>query len=81
MCVPLVEEGRVCGLIDVFDSRPRDFAEHHEYLAAVGHVATRVVLTALKARKLALTGAATAEATDSPTEAESMGGVAGGPQG
>ncbi len=81
VCVPLVDEGRVCGLIDVFDGRPRDFAEHHEYLAAVGHVATRVVLAALKARKLALAGAATAEATDSPTEAESMGGVAGGSQG
>jgi GAF domain-containing protein len=52
VCVPLVTEGRVNGLIDVFDRRERDYAEHREYLAAAGRVAAAVVDAALLAGEL-----------------------------
>jgi GAF domain-containing protein len=49
-CLPLVSQGRVVGLVDVFDDRPRDFAEHRTYLAAAGRIATRLVRAVLAAR-------------------------------
>ena len=49
VCVPLVRQGRVTGILDVFDGRPRDFAEHHEYLRAAARVAAAHVAAAAPA--------------------------------
>jgi diguanylate cyclase (GGDEF)-like protein/excisionase family DNA binding protein len=38
VCVPLVVEDHVHGLIDLFDDRPRDFSEHLDFLHTVGRL-------------------------------------------
>jgi excisionase family DNA binding protein len=47
VCVPLLSKGRVSGVIDVFDTRPRDYAEHRAYLAALAPLAASIVDAAL----------------------------------
>ncbi len=46
-CVPLVAEGRVCGILDVFDAAPRDYAADREYLQAAARIAAAFVAVAL----------------------------------
>ena len=38
ICVPLVLEDRVVGLLDVYDHRRRDYAEHRDFLLRVGQM-------------------------------------------
>jgi diguanylate cyclase (GGDEF)-like protein/excisionase family DNA binding protein len=38
VCVPLVVDGQVQGLIDIFDDRPRDFAQDVDFLRTVGQL-------------------------------------------
>ena len=47
VCLPLVWGGRVGGLIDIFDSRQRDYAEHRDYLLAAGRVAAAILAAVL----------------------------------
>jgi excisionase family DNA binding protein len=67
VCVPLVAEGRVRGVMDVFDRRARDFAEHTEYLQAAGHVAAGIVGAVVAARKSRNAVVAPGPATESDT--------------
>ena len=39
LCIPLVSGDRVIGLIDVFDTRPRDYGEYLDFLKSVGQMA------------------------------------------
>ena len=36
--IPLSVEGRVVGLVELYDTRPRDFAEHHDFLLSVSQL-------------------------------------------
>jgi GAF domain-containing protein len=38
LCIPLVVDERVIGLIDVFDTRPRDYREYLDFLKSVGQI-------------------------------------------
>ncbi len=58
VCVPLVAEGRVRGVMDVFDRRARDYSEHREYLLAAGRIAAGVVDAVVAARKRRRSGPA-----------------------
>jgi diguanylate cyclase (GGDEF)-like protein len=43
LCVPLVADERVIGLIDVFDTRPRDYGEYIDFLSSVGQMAAGAI--------------------------------------
>jgi len=47
LCIRLVSGERVTGLIDVFDTRSRDYASHQDYLRRVDHVAAVIERSAL----------------------------------
>jgi GAF domain-containing protein len=51
-CIPLVADKSVIGLIDVFDTRPRDYAEYVDFLSCVGQMAAAAVQNALLVDKL-----------------------------
>src|SRR5665647_1872447 len=51
-CIPLVADESVIGLIDVFDTRPRDYAEYVDFLSCVGQMAAAAVQNALLVDKL-----------------------------
>ena len=51
LCIPLVGGDRVIGLIDVFDTRPRDYAEYLDFLRSVGQTAAGVIENAAAARQ------------------------------
>lgn len=46
LCVPLVAGDRVIGLINVFDTRPRDYGEYRDFLSSVGHMAAGAIQNA-----------------------------------
>jgi GAF domain-containing protein len=52
LCIPLVSGSQVTGLIDVFDTRPRDYVSHRDYLEGVGRVAAAVIERAALAEYL-----------------------------
>jgi excisionase family DNA binding protein len=51
-CIPLVADESVIGLIDVFDTRPRDYAEYVDFLSCVGQMAAAAIQNALLVDKL-----------------------------
>jgi excisionase family DNA binding protein len=51
-CIPLFADDRVIGLIDVFDTRPRDYGEYADFLRAVGQMVAGAVQNALLASRL-----------------------------
>ena len=51
-CIPLVTGERVIGLIDVFDTRPRDYGEYVDFLSSVGQMAAAAIQNALLVDKL-----------------------------
>ncbi|HEY5387929.1 MAG TPA: GAF domain-containing protein [Thermoleophilia bacterium] len=60
-CMPLVADGRVIGLIDVFDTRPRDFGEYIDFLRSVGQMTAGAIQNALLLDELERRDAALAE--------------------
>ena len=46
LCVPLMADEQVIGLIDVFDTRPRDYSEYEGLLSSAAQVAVGVIRTA-----------------------------------
>ena len=52
LCIPLVSGDRVIGLIDIFDTRPRDYGEYLDFLRSVGQTAAGAIETALLLDKL-----------------------------
>ena len=61
LCIPLVVGERVIGLIDVFDTRPRDYAAFLDYLRSVGQMAAGAIENALLVDELERRNAALAE--------------------
>ena len=51
-CIPLFADDRVIGLIDVFDTRPRDYGEYADFLRAVGQMVAGAVQNALLVSRL-----------------------------
>ena len=47
LCIPLVAGDRVIGLIDVFDTRPRDYGEYLDFLKSVGQMAAGAIENAM----------------------------------
>ncbi len=78
-CVPLVWEGRVGGILDVFDGAPRDYAEAGEYLRAAARIAAALVATETGAGARAGSGRAAARpAAQAGPSGEQGGGSSGG---
>ena len=61
LCIPLVVGERVIGLIDVFDTKPRDYAAFLDYLRSVGQMAAGAIENALLVEELERRNAALAE--------------------
>jgi diguanylate cyclase (GGDEF)-like protein/excisionase family DNA binding protein len=75
LCIPLVGGDRVIGLIDVFDTRPRDFGEYLDFLRSVGQTAAGAIENALLLEKLERRNTALAELVELGKAASSAGGL------
>ena len=75
LCIPLVGGDRVIGLIDVFDTRPRDYGEYLDFLRAVGQTAAGAIENALLLAKLERRNTALAELAELGRAASSAGGL------
>ena len=75
LCIPLVGGDRVIGLIDVFDTRPRDFGEYLDYLRSVGQTAAGAIENALLLEKLERRNTTLAELVELGRMASSAGGL------
>ncbi len=64
LCIPLVSGDQVIGLIDVFDTRPRDYAEYTDFLDSVGHTAAGMIENALLLDRLERRSAALLDEVD-----------------
>jgi GAF domain-containing protein len=80
VCVPLIAEGRVRGVMDIFDRRARDYSEHRGYLLAAGRIAAGVVDAVVAARKRRRSGPA-AETPAQPGPGHAAGGAPSTPPG
>jgi diguanylate cyclase (GGDEF)-like protein/excisionase family DNA binding protein len=76
LCIPLVGGDRVIGLIDVFDTRPRDYGEYLDFLRSVGQTAAGAIENALLLDKLGRRNAALAELVELGRTASNAGGLA-----
>jgi len=75
LCIPLVADERVVGLIDVFDTRPRDYAEYVDFLSSVGQMAAGTIQNALLVDKLERRNAALAELVEIGKVVSGAGGL------
>jgi len=75
LCIPLVIGERVIGLVDVFDTRPRDYAEHLDFLRGVGQTAAGVIENALLVADLERRNAALAGLVEIGKAVSSAGGL------
>jgi diguanylate cyclase (GGDEF)-like protein/excisionase family DNA binding protein len=76
LCIPLIGGDRVIGLIDVFDTRARDYAEYREFLQSMGLTAAGLVENALLLERLERRNAALSELVEIGRAASSAGGLA-----
>ena len=74
-CIPLVADERVIGLIDVFDTRARDYGEYVGFLSSVGQMAAGVIQNALLVDKLERRNAALAELVEIGKVVSGAGGL------
>jgi diguanylate cyclase (GGDEF)-like protein/excisionase family DNA binding protein len=75
LCIPLVGGDRVIGLIDVFDTRPRDYGEYVDFLRSVGQTAAGAIENALLLDKLERRNAALAELVELGKAVSNAGGL------
>ncbi|HEX4929946.1 MAG TPA: GAF domain-containing protein, partial [Gaiellaceae bacterium] len=75
LCIPLLGGDRVIGLIDVFDTRPRDYAEYLDFLRSVGQTAAGAIENAVLLDKLERRNAALAELVELGRTASDAGGL------
>ena len=75
VCIPLVADERVIGLIDVFDTRPRDYGEYVDFLSSVGHMAAGAIQNALLVDRLERRNAALAELVEIGKVVSGAGGL------
>ena len=55
LSIPLFSDDRLVGLIDVFDQRPRDYAEHLDFARSVGQIVAGAFANLLLMERLAET--------------------------
>ncbi|NLE22447.1 MAG: diguanylate cyclase [Actinobacteria bacterium] len=66
LCVPLLSGDRVIGLIDIFDTSPRDYAEYMDFLHSVGQAAAGILDEVDRSReRMSLVGDISLELTSS----------------
>jgi diguanylate cyclase (GGDEF)-like protein/excisionase family DNA binding protein len=75
LCIPLVIGERVIGLVDVFDTRPRDFAEYLDFLRSVGQTAAGAIENALLVADLERRNTALAELVELGRVVSGTGGL------
>jgi len=75
LCIPLVSGERVIGIVDVFDTRPRDFGEHLDFLRSVGQTAAGAIENALLLDELERRNAALAELVELGKMVSGAGGI------
>ncbi len=75
LCIPLVGGDRVIGLIDVFDTRPRDYGEYVDFLRSMGQTASGAIENAMLLDKLERRNTALAELAELGRVASSAGDV------
>ncbi len=75
LCIPLVSGDRVIGLIDVFDTRPRDYGEYLDFLRSVGQMAAGAIENALLVSELERRNTALAELVDLGKVVSGAGGL------
>ena len=75
LCIPLIVGDRVIGLIDVFDTRPRDYGEYLDFLRSVGQTAAGAIENALLLDKLERRNAALAELVELGKTVSNAGGL------
>ena len=75
LCIPLLGGDRVIGLIDVFDTRPRDYGEYLDFLRSVGQTAAGAIENAVLLDKLERRNAALAELVELGRTASNAGGL------
>ena len=75
LCIPLIGGDRVIGLIDVFDTRPRDYGEYLDFLRSVGQTAAGAIENALLLDKLERRNAALAELVELGKTVSNAGGL------
>jgi diguanylate cyclase (GGDEF)-like protein/excisionase family DNA binding protein len=75
LCIPLLGGDRVIGLIDVFDTRPRDYGEYIDFLRSMGQTAAGAVENAMLLDKLERRNTALAELVELGRAASSAGGL------
>ncbi|MBE0528822.1 MAG: GAF domain-containing protein, partial [Thermoleophilia bacterium] len=75
LCIPLLGGDRVIGLIDVFDTRPRDYGEYLDFLRSVGQTAAGAIENALLLDKLERRNTTLAELVELGRAASGAGGL------
>ncbi len=75
LCIPLIGGDRVIGLIDVFDTRPRDYGDYLDFLRSVGQTAAGAIENALLLDKLERRNAALAELVELGKTVSNAGGL------
>jgi diguanylate cyclase (GGDEF)-like protein/excisionase family DNA binding protein len=75
LCIPIVGGDQVIGLIDIFDTRPRDYADYLDFLRSVGQTAAGAIENALLLDKLGRRNAALAELVELGRTASNAGGL------
>ncbi|HET6477436.1 MAG TPA: GAF domain-containing protein [Thermoleophilia bacterium] len=75
LCIPLVGGDRVIGLIDVFDTRPRDYGEYLDFLRSVGQTAAGAIENAMLLDKLERRNTTLAELVELGRAASGAGGL------
>ena len=75
LCIPLVSGDRVIGLIDVFDTRPRDYGEYLDFLKSVGQMAAGAIENAQLVSELEKRNTALAELVDLGKVVSGAGGL------
>jgi diguanylate cyclase (GGDEF)-like protein len=73
LCIPLVSGDQVIGLIDIFDTRPRDYAEYLDFLKSVGQMVAGALENALLVGELERHNAALRDLVDLGTVVSSSG--------
>ena len=75
LCIPLVGGDRVIGLIDVLDTRPRDYSEYIDFLRSMGQTAAGAIENAMLLDKLERRNTALAELVELGRVASNAGGL------
>ncbi len=75
LCIPLSSGDRVIGLIDVFDTRPRDYGEYVDFLKSVGQMAAGAIENAQLVSELERRNAALAELVELGKVVSGAGGL------